>query len=149
MQNQLAKTERELSRTKISAKALEQENMAVKEQLLESNETAKENENTYEEIRRERNTLLDRQSLNAPKLKAYDVLRKNNEATNAKLVETAKKLNYITGEFKLLKNSLSMERDDTSYLKKELIKMEEALRTSTDMLNTAAHTKVDAEEINL
>ena len=148
LQNQLAKTERELSRTKISAKALEQENMTVKEQLLESNETAKENENTYEEIRRERNTLLDRQSLNTPKLKAYDVLRKNNEATNAKLVETAKKLNYITGEFKLLKNSLSMERDDTSYLRKELIKMEEALRTSTDMLNTAAHTKVDAEEIH-
>ena len=26
--------------------------------------------------------------------------------------------------------------------------MEEALRTSTDMLNTAAHTKVDAEEIH-
>ena len=40
-----------------------------------------------------------------------------------------------------------MEKDDTSYLRKELIKMEDALRASTDMLNTAAHKKVDAEEI--
>ena len=38
----------------------------------------------------ERNVLLDQQNLHAPRLNAYEIIRKNNTEANLKLVETTK-----------------------------------------------------------
>ena len=63
-----------------------------------------------QELRAERNVLLDQQNLHAPRLNAYEIIRKNNTEANLKLVETTKRLNLLTGEFKLLQDRLAMEK---------------------------------------
>ena len=148
LQQQLSKLERQLSSDKVVAESLKKENIVLKEQLLESNETCKEYEIMCQEFRAERNVLRDQQNLHAPRLNAYEIIRKNNTEANLKLVEATKRLNLLTGEFKLLQDRLAMEKKDTTYLRKELNEMEKALHSSAQMINATAYKKASSEDVD-